>query len=218
MVKTNRWVYALVLSGFFFVFSACAQNPPFSGQAYVNEEKLVEKATFLFNNEKELVPLADVGELKIASVHFTYQYTAEFDSLLNKYAGIQSFNGTDYVTIKTLGDLSFDTKTFNTLVVQVTDADLDNPGIVGFINDNQRIKIVIVAFFGSRDNLGKFDGVNAPIIWCARPSQVAAFYSAQAIFGGVPVTQNLIVNYSAKYKKNSGFLTKKIRLEYTAPE
>lgn len=218
MAKTKGWAYLFILSGFILAHSACAQNPPFSGQAYVNEEKLVEKATFLFNNQQQLIPLSDVGELKIASIHFTYQYAAAFDSLLNKYASIDAYNGTDYVTIKTLGDLDFDTKTYNTLIVQVNDADLDNPAIIGFINDNQRIKNVVVAFFGSRDNLGKFDSVNAPIIWCPRPSPVAAFYSAQAIFGGVPVTQNLIANYSAKYKRNSGFLTQKIRLGYTAPE
>lgn len=218
MRKSNWWICTLVLSGFILVQSACAQNPPFSGQAYVNEEKQVEKATVLFNNDQQLVPLSDLGELRIASIHFTYQYTTSFDSLLNKYADVQTFNGADYTSVKTLGELSFDTKIFNTLIVQLADADLDNPQIIGFINDSKKIKNVVVAFFGSGKNLSKLNSVDAPVIWCSRPSEVAAFYSAQAIFGGVPITQNVSATYSPKYKANSGFITKKIRLQYTVPE
>jgi CubicO group peptidase (beta-lactamase class C family) len=218
MKKSNGWICTLVLSAFILIQSACAQNPPFSGQAYVNEEKQVEKATVLLNNDQQLIPLMDISELRIASIHFTYQYTTAFDSLLNKYAAIQTFNGADYTSVKTLGELSFDTKNYNTLIVQVADADLDNPQIVGFINDNKRIKNVVVAFFGEGKNLSKLNGVDAPIIWCSRPSEVAAFYSAQAIFGGVPITQNVSKTYSPKYRANSGFLTKKTRLEYTVPE
>lgn len=218
MRKSNGWICTLVLSAFILVQSACAQNPPFSGQAYVNEEKQVEKTTVLFNNDQQVVPLSDLGELKIASIHFTYQYTVAFDSLLNKYAAIQTFNGADYTSIKTPAELSFDTKNYNTLIVQLVDADLDNPQIIDFINDNKRIKNVVVAFFGDGKNLPKLNSVNAPVIWSSRPSEVAAFYSAQAIFGGVPVTQNLSKTYSPKYRANSGFITKKIRLEYTVPE
>src|ERR1700761_2422454 len=166
-MRKNKWhLYTIILLGFILINSACAQNPPFLGQAYVNEEKQVEKVTVLLNNEQQLIPLSDLGELKVASIHFTYQYAAGFDSLLNKYTAIQTFNGTDYVTIKTLGDLDFDTKTFNTLIVQLNDADLDNPQLMGFINDNKRIKNVIVAFFGSGNNLQKLNDVTVPLIWC----------------------------------------------------
>lgn len=218
-MRKNKWgFYTLVLSGFILINSACAQNPPFLGQAYVHEEKLVEESTVLLNNQQQLIPLADLGELKIASIHFTYQYAAAFDSLLNKYAAVKSFSGTDYVSIKTLGDLDFDTKTYNTLIVQVNDADVSNPQIISFINDNKKIKNVIVAFFGDANNLPRLDNVNAPIIWSSRPSQVSAFYSAQAIFGGVSIDQNLKSNYTPKYHAGSGFMVQKTRLQYTVPE
>src|SRR5579862_7096689 len=109
MRKNNGWICTLVLTGFILIQSACAQNPPFTGQAYVNEEKQVEKTTVLFNNDQQLIPLSDLGELRIASIHFTYQYTTAFDSLLNKYASVQTYNGADYTAVKTLGELSFDT-------------------------------------------------------------------------------------------------------------
>ncbi|MGZ4001466.1 MAG: serine hydrolase domain-containing protein [Mucilaginibacter sp.] len=207
-----------MLAAFILVNSACAQNPPFLGQAYVNEEKQVEKATVLLNNEEGLIPLTDLGELRIASIHFTYQYAINFDSLLNKYSAIHTFTGTDYVTVKSLADLDYDTKTFNTLVIQLADADLDNTQIIGFINDNKRIKNVVVAFFGSGKNLSKLNSINAPVIWASRSSQVSAFFSAQAIFGGVAITQKLKTAYTPKYPAGSGWVTTKTRLEYTVPE
>jgi CubicO group peptidase (beta-lactamase class C family) len=218
-MRKNRWgFYTLILAGFILINSACAQNPPFLGQAYVNEEKQVEKATVLLNNEQGLVPLADLGELRIASIHFTYQYATNFDSLLNKYSSIQTFNGTDYVTVKSLADLDYDTKTYNTLIVQLADSDLNNSQIIGFINDNKRIKNVIIAFFGSGNSLAKLYPTDVPIIWGRRPSQVSAFFSAQATFGGVAITQKLTSPYPPKFRSNMSFTTVKTRLQYTVPE
>ena len=215
----NRWsVYTFILSGFILVHSACAQNPPFSGKAYVSEERSVEKSTELLNNEQQLIPLSDIGELKIASIHFSYQYAAGFDSLLNKYAQVQPIDGGNYIGIKTLADLDFDTKLYNTIIIQLTAADINNLDVITFINDNRRTKNVIVAFFGEGSNLAKLNSVTAPIILAERPSVVSAYFSAQAIFGGVAITQVLNRTLSPKYKVNTGFVTVKTRLQYTVPE
>src|SRR3569833_986640 len=215
----SRWrLCPFLLAGFILINSACAQNPPFQGQSYVNEEQKVEKATVLLNNEEDIVPIADLADRKVACIHFTYQYATGFDSLLSKYTAVKTFTGTDYVTIKSLADLDYDAKIYNTLVIQLADSDLNNTQIIGFINDEKHIKSVVVAYFGSADNLAKLNPVSVPIIWCSRPSPVAAFFSAQAIFGGVAITQRLTSDYPPKYKKGYGFATQKTRLEYTVPE
>lgn len=218
-MRKNRWRFSiLILSGFILVHSACAQNPPFVGQAYVNEEKAVEKSTVLLNNAQQLIPLKELSELNIASIHFSYQYAGGFDSLANKYSKVQSFNGMDYVGIKTPAELDFDTKLFNTLIIQLTDADLANPQIITYINENRSLKNVIVAYFGDGSSMAKLENVTAPIIFAQRSSPVSAYYSAQAIFGGLPITQNLTRTFSQKYLANTGFITVKTRLQYTVPE
>jgi CubicO group peptidase (beta-lactamase class C family) len=218
-MRKNKWRFCvIILTGFILVQSACAQNPPFFGKAYVNEEKLVEKATVLLNNGQSLIPLKALSELTIASIHFSYPYAAGFDSLLNKYSKIKSFNGMEYVGMKGPGALDFDTKLYNTLIVQLTDADLANPQIISFINDNRVAKNMVIAFFGNGNSLAKFDNINAPIILAERSSPLSAYYSAQAIFGGVPITQNLGRTLSSKYRVNTGFITVKTRLQYTVPE
>ena len=220
MIK-NKWgCIPFVLLGFTFLNTACAQIPPLipTGQAYVNEERLVERSTVLFNNSKYLLPLKDLDQLKIASVHFSNQYTSAFDSLLNKYSKVQAFDGRMYSGVKTLADLSADLKWYNTVILQVTDADLNNPQIIDFINSTQKLKNVIVAAFGGGTVLSKLNNVAAPILWSERLTVVSALYSAQAIFGGLPVTQIRTRTYSPAFAAGMGFITDKIRLQYTVPE
>jgi CubicO group peptidase (beta-lactamase class C family) len=218
-MRKSKWQWCTsILLGFILFNSACAQNPPFTGLAYVNEEKLVEQSTVLLNNANFLIPLQNLDQLKIASIHFSNAYAAGFDSLLNKYEKVALFNGNDYTGIKTLDDLSSDLKWYNTVIVQLNEADLANPLIQNFITTNQKIKNVIIALFGNSNALVKLGNINVPVIWAERVSPVSAFYSAQAIFGGVAITQKLNRDLSPVYKKNMGFTTIKNRLQYTVPE
>jgi CubicO group peptidase (beta-lactamase class C family) len=218
MIK-NKWGRVpLVLLGFALFNTACAQNPPLTGQAFIAEERLVGNSTVLLNNASYLVPLQKLEDLKIASVHFSNQYAAVFDSLLNKYNKVDLFDGATYSGNKTLANLTSDLKFYNTVIVQVNDADLGNPDVIDFISSNQKNKNVIVAAFGNGSVLGKLDVITAPLIWTERVSQVSAMYSAEAIFGGIAISQKLTKNYSAVYKTGMGFTTDKTRLQYTVPE
>src|SRR5476651_2864261 len=132
MIK-NKWgSVALVLFGFALFNTACAQNPPLTGKAYVAEERLVQNSTVLLNNAQYTIPLQKLEDLKIASVHFTNQYATAFDSLLNKYAKVQAFDGSTYSGGKSLSNLANDLKWYNTIILQVNDADLNNPELISF--------------------------------------------------------------------------------------
>ncbi|MFC0518828.1 serine hydrolase domain-containing protein [Mucilaginibacter angelicae] len=218
MIK-NKWGRVpLVLLGFALFNTACAQNPPLTGQAFIAEERLVGNSTVLLNNAAYIVPLQKLEDLKIASVHFSNQYATVFDSLLNKYNKVDLFDGNTYSGNKTLANLTSDLKFYNTIIVQVNDADLANPDLIDFVSSNQKNKNVIVAAFGNGSVLGKLDAVTAPVIWTERVSQVSAMYSAEAIFGGIAISQKLTKSYSSVYKTGMGFTTDKTRLQYTVPE
>ena len=218
MRKSNWWFCTLILSVFILFHSACAQNPPFTGMAYVDEVNLVQKSTYLLNNAAFTIPLQNLDQQKIASVHFSNTYAAGFDSLLNKYDKVAAFNGNLYTGPKSLDDLSADLKWYNILIVQLNEADLANPQIADFISYNQKIKTVIIALFGTSNALIKLNNMNLPVVWCQRISPVSAYFSAEAIFGGVAITQKLNRNFSPVFRKGMGFTTAKIRLEYSVPE
>ena len=137
---------------------------------------------------------------------------------MNKYAKIQSVNGNAYLGAKNLNDLSQELKFYNTFIIQLNDADLNNPQIINFIKSNQNLKSVLVSFNGEGAGLAKLDEVTAPILWSSQVSVVSAYHTAQAIFGGVAITQKLTANYSPKYKNKMGFVTEKTRLQYSVPE
>jgi CubicO group peptidase (beta-lactamase class C family) len=205
----------IILLAFTLFNSACAQN---SGQIYLREQKLVEKSTVLLNNNNSLIPLRNVGNLKIASVHLSNQFASGFDSLLNKYAQVQSFSVAGYTGKQNIIHLTNDLKLYNTIIVQLTEADLDNNQLIKFITDNQQQRNLIIAYFGKGAALDKLNEVNAPIVYSDRTSLTAAYFSAQAIFGGVAITQKIASSITQRYRFGSGFLTEKTRLEYTVPE
>lgn len=218
MSKSRLRISTFILTIFILFDSACAQDPASIGKAYVKEEKLAEESTALLNNASFLIPLQNLDQLKIASIHFSNQYAAGFDSLLNKYSKVALFNGNDYSGVKSLDNLTADLKWYNTLIIQLNEADLNNPLIISFINNNQKFKSVIVALFGSGTALLRLSNVTAPIIWSERVTNVSAFYSAQAIFGGVAITHKLTKDFSPVFRNNMGFTTTKVRLQYTVPE
>jgi CubicO group peptidase (beta-lactamase class C family) len=218
MRKNRRGCLTFILLAFTLFNSACAQNPPYTGKAYVDEQKLVQASTVLLNNEKYLVPIRNLTDLKIASIHFSNYYAAGFDSLLNKYTKVQAFNGGDYVGVKNLNNLSDDIKLYNTIIVQLTETDLTNPQIINFLTTTQNLKNIIVAYFGRGTNLAGLNEVTAPIISSERVTPVSAYFAAQAIFGGVAITQKLTSTYTQRYRFGMGFVTDKIRLQYTVPE
>lgn len=208
-----------VLLWFVLFHSACAQSPSSVGMAYVNEERQVQNSTVLLNNASYLVPLQGLENLKAASIHFSYQYYTEFDSLLNKYSKVDTFNGNDYLTgIKNITNLALDLKWYNTLIIQLAPGDVNNPQVISFIRQNQKLKNIVIALFGSGSSLSKLNDIDVPVIWCERVSPVSADVSAEALFGGIAVTQKLQQTYSSRYATGMGFLTQKIRLQYTVPE
>jgi len=211
--KPNTCLWIMLL--FVVLHSACAQSPHNQGLSYVNEERLVQSSTVLLNNEQQLIPIQNLDAAKIASVHFGYNYAPVFDSLLNKYTKVQSFAGND---AKSIDDLADGLKLYNTVIVELSEAETASPALVNFINTNKKVRNVIVVLFGSGKNLAGLDRITAPIVWCGRQTPVAAMYTAQIIFGGIAASQRLNATYSTKYKAGIGFSTTKTRLQYTVPE
>jgi hypothetical protein len=63
------WVLMLLLT---MMNTACAQNPHMLNMAILNEEKVIEKNTVLLNNDQQLVPLLNLDQATVASIHFGY--------------------------------------------------------------------------------------------------------------------------------------------------
>ncbi|WP_419802732.1 serine hydrolase domain-containing protein [Mucilaginibacter sp.] len=200
--------------------SACAQvpSPHQQNQGFLAAKRSIESSTVLLNNQNQVVPVKNLDQQKIASVHFNFENTLVFDSLLNKYAKVSSFDAAAYGSPKTLDNLVFDLKFYTTVIVQLNKQDLENPALMLFLSTINQQKNLIVACFGTTQLPASFNVLKTVLVWSPVNSPVAANYAAQLIFGGVGATQKLKTSIDAKYQKGDGAETVQTRLAYTVPE
>ncbi len=218
-MRKNNWGITPVIGAILMLFNfACAQTPHQQNLKFISDEQAIAKAAVLLNNSLQQIPLQNLDQAKVASIHFLYPFASAFDSLLNKYTHVETFNGNDYTGLKNLNNLSDDLKLYNTIILQLTDADMNNPQLINFIIATQKIKTVVLALFCSGSNLVRLGNITAPIILSETVTPVSAAFCAQAVFGGVAISGKLSKTYAAQYPANTGYATVKTRLQYTVPE
>lgn len=187
-------------------------------ETWLEQAKSVEASTVLLNNAQLTLPLNDLDDRTIASVNIGSAYSSTFDSLLKKYAYITSFKLYNTNLQLSIDSLNNNLKFFNTVIVQVTDATLNDAPVQAFLNEIYKLKQLVVVAYGNPNSLQFLDKVNCPIIWTPKNDPVSAAYVAQAVFGGVALGSKLPVDISSIYKKGAGYKTTVSRLKYTTPE
>lgn len=218
-MKYNKGIFlkALLLGGLAMSGAQAQQHK--LNEKWLKEKKIIERNTVLLNNEQSFIPIRKLSDNRIASIGFNSQLSGTFDRILNLHARVTTVDGNAYWGKSArLSDLSYDLKFYNTLILQLEAAQLRDQQVLDFITDNQKEKQIIVAVFGGQEALAKLDGLSVPVIWTQKVSAESADYTAQAIFGGVPLMAKLPANVSPKYKKGQGFTTTVSRLTYTVPE
>ena len=198
-------------------FTACAQDHK-QNQNRLNKMNDVVKHTVVLNNYQNFIPIVGLSEKKIVSIGLGYSYQIGFDSLLNKYAPVNSLSAAKYTDSATLNDLEDDVKFYNTIIVALNSDMAKNAKYVSFIGNLSKSKDVVVALFGNGAALSSFDQLNAPLVWSSEDNEEAALVTPQFIFGGIAATQMLDKTYSTKYVQGTGYLTQATRLKYTVPE
>ncbi|WP_207424220.1 serine hydrolase domain-containing protein [Desertivirga brevis] len=209
-------LFPLIIASLFIFLSA--ELPHKDNQSWLDEAKRVESSTVLLRNAPGLVPIKDIVSNRIASVNIGFRYALTFDSLLNKFAKVDKFSSSKYTEALGLDKLNTDLKLYQTVIVQLTDSTVSDPGILHFILDLSKSKSVLLVLFGEAQSLKHLDNVEVPVIWTAEKSEVSATHTAQLVFGGVESKARLSTTVSRFFKKGDGFEIGAIRLKYTVPE
>lgn len=180
--------------------------------------RTAERNTVLLNNPKGIIPLKNIKDIKLATVDFGFPNSAVFDSISSKYWALKSYRCDTISTTDGFNRLHMKLKLFNTVILKLSDRSSFSPPMLRFINDLESQSNVLLVLSGSGTNLSKLGKVRVPIVWNKGQSSESASLSAQAIFGGIALKAKLDTDYSATFKKGSGFTTEKIRLGYSIPE
>jgi len=203
-----------------FSVTACAQTTEhLRNEAFLKEEKNIERSTVLLNNEGKLIPLKGLQDLTIASINIGSAYSTEFDSILNKYAQIRRFESSVYnYDMLTFNDLNDDLKFYNTVIIQLTDQSLNDPRTIPLLLDLQMNKQIVVCLSGDAQSLKLLNFLKSPLIWSEKKSAAYSNFAAQLVFGGVAAMAKLREDISPKYSSGAGFESVVSRLKYTVPE
>ncbi|WP_245704529.1 serine hydrolase domain-containing protein [Daejeonella rubra] len=223
-ILNNLFRFSPVVTAFcvvvLFSVSACAQTTEhLRNEAFLKEEKNIERSTVLLNNEGKLIPLKSLQNLTIASVNIGSAFSSEFDSILNKYTLVRRFESSAYnYDMLSFNELNDDLKFYNTIIIQVTDQSLNDPRTIPLLLDLQLNKQIIVSLSGDVQSLKLLNFLKAPLIWSEKKSDESSNFAAQLIFGGVAAMAKLKQDISANYTSGSGFESIVNRLKYTVPE
>lgn len=196
------------------------------GQAqYPNNNKIslanfnaAAQATVVLNNQHQIIPLKNLENATLVSIHFGNKNASVFDSILNKYAHIQRINGNQYLKNKFVNSIENAIVTYNTVIVSLDNASVLNDETLNFITSLDKRKQLIITLSGDEKNLALLDNFNSPIIFCSLVTPESASFTAQLIFGGVSCKNQLASNVSSKFIKGMGADIQKCRFNFTLPE
>lgn len=212
-----KWL-SLVIPLFLILLISAEVPDPKRNEQWWKDMQSAEASTVLLNNSQALIPIKNLTDNNFASVNIGSAYATEFDSILNKYTKVSRFSAQAYEGDTSFNKLNTDLKFFKTIILQVTDATLNDQKTLSLITDLQKSRQLIVVAFGNPNSLKYLEAFNFPIIWTRENSPISANFVAQAIFGGVGLSAKLAEDASAKYRNGDGFITVAIRLKYTVPE
>lgn len=216
-MRKSSWIFIVGLLVVSNTFVACAQGSMDNKKKVAAFQK-IEKQLYLFNNERNIVPVQDLAQTRIASVNINFKHSKISDSLFNKYTKVEVIDVSKYKDSTTYNDLEDDLRFFDLVLVSITDQDLAEAKTRNFLQSIASSKDLIISFYGSVNGLQTLESLKHPLIWSKDVSEDAAFLLPQAVFGGLAINQKLDSQISAKFSKGSGYLTKAIRLKYTLPE
>lgn len=181
-----------------------------------NEIQKIEKNIVLLNNSEKTIPLKNLPDLRIASIHFNYNEHASFDSICNKYWEIAGYSGDNVSKYEDYNSLHDELKFYNLVFIELSHLSKLTPALKNFILELRLTRKVIVIYSGKELNF--FDGLSIPIIWYSDDNNIGASIAAQIIFGGIGIQNRLEKNFTSYFRRGAGFSTKKIRLGYSIPE
>ncbi|WP_345954914.1 serine hydrolase [Mucilaginibacter sp. PAMB04168] len=211
-MKKGLFVYLVLL------ISVAQAQDHLTNLKKLNKLHEAEKNIVLFNNGSNAIPVKELSDLNIASVHVNYSEFGVFDSLANKYCKVTG------LTADTLKDaagyyaLHDRLKLYNMVIVTLSDRSPFNNSLRNLIKDIESYTQVVVVLTGPGKNLGYLDQIKSPVIWYKNDTPEGASIAAQLIFGGIAVPNRLTENFSKKFIKGSGYTATKIRLGYSLPE
>ncbi|HZJ79974.1 MAG TPA: glycoside hydrolase family 3 N-terminal domain-containing protein [Dysgonamonadaceae bacterium] len=176
--------------------------------------KLHNSSMVLMKNDVELLPIKNLDKHKIASVAIGVSNTAPFQTWLNKYADIVTFQVSQSSEV---ADLKSKLEEYDVVIYSIHTRHTRDAAA---LQQQLKNKKSITVFFTSPYQLSGFTQSIAnsqSVVLAHTNNKEAQISAAQALFGGIAVDGIMPVTIG-EYKANEGLTTPKTRLAYQLPE
>jgi len=192
--------------------------------------RLIRGSFTVLNNTNNILPVGNLGSLKIASVITDDVNVNNFQKMLDNYSEIDHFSISKTASERELANLLDKLKNYNLVILGICGIN-NYPGTDGRYGTTEiQLKAVseiikanstITVFFGNAYALGYFENIqqSAGLIMAYQNLQLTQELAAQLIFGAFDTNGKLPVSINMNFKLGDGLsLEKNDCLSYTIPE
>lgn len=198
----------------FLILSASCSFARASDEHPLSSEPPLTNETVILNNDRGQLPLGGLGDRTIALILPSDSGLEVIGDQLERYAKIQRV----YTSTGGLANARLDEaiKYYNTLIFVISESMVaeESERLLEFLGVQSLGKEVIVMLTGPGTMLRHFDKVDLPIVWTAGQHTTALRHAAMSVFGGLDCNGRLQANYSPRYRKGAGAITRQVRLSY----
>lgn len=196
-------------------------------ESEVLTRQLFEQAVTLVRNRDDILPLRRLDTLNMASVSIGPGEITAFQERLDYYSEFDHFTLKQDPAPGDISALMSKLTPYNLVIVSIQNTGIRTSNqfnishsAIEFVKELQFRKKIVLDIFASPYALNLFKGLPGAvaILVSYQDHSLMQDISAQAIFGGIPVTGSLPVTASVEYPAGAGITTSGTRLKYTIPE
>ncbi len=192
------------------------------------QEQMSEQQITVVKNRKNILPLRNLENKKIASIALGFRNKTTFQRMLGNYCRAEYYqynNAADSLDFEiALDDIK--QKNYDIIIVSIHNTNRSpnkfygiNPAAIYFINQLKQKEKVVLVSFGIPYNLQYFPNMQHLVVGY-QDTKINQEKAAQLLFGVYSTTAKLPVTISKEYPKNAGISIKKQKqlLQYSYPE
>lgn len=197
-------------------------------QANLLNRKLTEASLTVLKNDKDILPIKKLKDLKVASISIGADKITAFQKSLSLYTKVQHFNLANEATTAEIDSLRSLLATYDLVITGIHDDSkfprntikMNDP-VKDFLGEIISEKTSIVALFKNPYVMDKLANIEnaAGLIIAYQDTKNSQELAAQLIFGGISANGKLPVSVGNKFKAGAGLdVQGGIRFKYTMPE
>ncbi len=199
-----------------------------TSEAELLNRQLTEASLTVLKNDNNILPLQNLGNLKIATVSIGKPSVTTFQETISLYTGASHFQLPFEASAGKIDSLKQQLTNYNFIIAGVHDesrfprnSSKFSEAVKNYLSELALQRNSVIAFFKNPYVLDKLSGIeNSPaLLLTYQDSKNAQDLAAQLIFGGIGANGKLPVSIGNKFKAGIGInVYGGIRFKYTLPE